>query len=260
MSETIEYEYRDLLAQTWDLGRGDTTQWSDRPFFLEIVRQFGEPVLDVGCGTGRILLDFLAQGIDVDGVDNSPEMLTLCRSKADSLGLSVQLFEQPMETLSLTRRYRTMIVPSSSFQLLTEKTEAEKAIRNFYAHLSPGGVLVMPFSFEWKPGTPLQTEWEKVFEKVRPEDGLTIRRWAKESFSPEKQLWHTEDRYEILQDDKIILTENHRRSPAGLWYTQAQAVALYEKAGFVDVRVSGGFTFDPALPDESLFCVRGIKP
>ena len=227
---------------------------------LETIRQFGEPVLDVGCGTGRILLDFLAQGIDVDGVDNSPEMLTLCRNKADKLGLHPQLSEQHMETLSLPRLYRTIFVPSSSFQLLTKKTEAEEAIRTFYAHLLPGGVLVMPFSFEWKLGTPLQMEWEKVFEKVRPEDGLTIRRWAKESFSPKKQLWHTEDRYEVLQNDEIILTEHHRRSPAGLWYTQAQAVALYEKARFTDIRVLGGFTLHPALPEETLFCVQGTKP
>src|SRR6266550_247114 len=48
-----------------------------------IVTEFGQPVLDVGCGTGRILLDFLVQRIDIDGVDNSPEMLAVCREKAN---------------------------------------------------------------------------------------------------------------------------------------------------------------------------------
>jgi cyclopropane fatty-acyl-phospholipid synthase-like methyltransferase len=62
-------------------------------------------VLDIGCGTGRLLLDYLAQGIDVDGVDNSPEMLARCRAKAQALGLTPRLYEQSMETLALPRAH-----------------------------------------------------------------------------------------------------------------------------------------------------------
>ena len=75
-----DYEYRGLLAQTWDLFRGDTSQWTDRFFYREFINQHGGRVLDVGCGTGRLLLDYLMDGVDIEGVDNSPEMLTLCRA------------------------------------------------------------------------------------------------------------------------------------------------------------------------------------
>src|SRR5438477_9633497 len=114
-----DYTYRGLQALSWDLSRGDTSTWTDRLFYLEIVRKYGEPVLDVGCGTGRILVDFRGQGIDIDGVDNSPEMLAICREKAARLGVSVTLFEQKMESLALPRRYATIRVPSSSLQLVT---------------------------------------------------------------------------------------------------------------------------------------------
>ena len=49
------YEYRGLIASNWDLLRGDTSEWDDRFFFLDVVRESGPPVLDVGCGTGRLL-------------------------------------------------------------------------------------------------------------------------------------------------------------------------------------------------------------
>ncbi len=43
-----DYEYRGLMAQAWDLLRGDTTHWPDRFFYLGVIREVGQPVLDVG--------------------------------------------------------------------------------------------------------------------------------------------------------------------------------------------------------------------
>jgi ubiquinone/menaquinone biosynthesis C-methylase UbiE len=97
-----------------------TSQWPDRPFYLEMIRKYGQPVLGVGCGTGRLLLDYLQHGIDIDGVHNSPEILAICRQKAEQLGLAATVYEQYMETLALPRRYLTILIPSSSLQLITD--------------------------------------------------------------------------------------------------------------------------------------------
>lgn len=247
------------MAATWDLWRDDTADWPDRVFFRDLVRQYGQPALDVGCGTGRIVLDYLSDGVDMDGVDNSPEMLAICGDKARKMGITPLLYEQTMETLDLPRTYRTILVPSSSFQLVTDVEAAREAMRCFFAHLQPGGALVMPFGFEWQEGTPLQTDWFPVFEKVRPGDGATVRRLSRERFSPESQLWHSEDRYEIVQNGAVIASEEHQRSPAGRWYSQAQVVRLYQDAGFTNIQLLRGFTHTPATAKDSLFCVLGIK-
>src|SRR5688572_8237162 len=126
MKET-DYEYNGLMATFWDLLRGDTSQWPDRSFYKEVILSSGQPALDVGCGTGRLLLDYLAEVIDIEGVDNSPEMLAICREKAEKLGLQPTLYQQSMESLDLPRKYRTIIVPSSSFQLLTNLEDAAEA-------------------------------------------------------------------------------------------------------------------------------------
>ena len=109
-----DYEYRGLLANSWDFMRGDTSDFPDREFFREIVERSGEPILDVGFGTGRLLLEYLEDGLDVDGVDVSPEMLDICKKKARDQSLPLRTYTQGIESMDLPRRYRTIIVPSCS--------------------------------------------------------------------------------------------------------------------------------------------------
>ena len=220
---TPNYEYYGMMAEFWDLFRGDTSTWDDRFFYLDVVKKYGGPVLDVGCGTGRILLDFMGQGIDIDGVDNSPDMLALLTQKAEKLNLSPTVYEQEMHQLSLPRKYQTILVPSSSFQLLLDAALPPLAINRFYENLLPGGVLAMPFMTLWKQGDPLESEFTR--EAVRPDDGATIRRWTYTRFDPETDFEHTVDRYEIIRDSKVIESEEHHQSPASRSYTREQAIA-----------------------------------
>ncbi len=252
-----DYEYQGLMAQAWDVLRGDTSQWADRFFYHDAIGRSGQPVLDVGCGTGRLLLDYLAQGIDIDGVDNSPEMLALCRAKAQALGLAPQLYEQPMETLGVPRTYRTIIIPSSSLQLIVEPALADEAMRRVARHLEPGGAVLASFMALRKPGDPLEFAWEQ--SAVRPEDGATIRRVGRSRYDPTLELEHTEDQYQVIIDGKVVAEELHRRSPATRSYTQAQARALFERAGLVDVELFSGFSGEPVKPEDTLFTVVGSR-
>jgi ubiquinone/menaquinone biosynthesis C-methylase UbiE len=254
------YEYRSLYAKTWGLFRGDTSQWEDRFFFREMINQYGGPVLDVGCGTGRLLLDYMLEGVDIDGVDVSPEMLALCREKASQLDLKPRLFQQSMQDLDLPRRYRTIMVPSSSFQLVTDLDSARKTMGRFYQHLEPGGFLIMPFMLIWKKGTPQQTDWEQDGEEERPEDGAVVRRWSRARYDAKNQLEHTETRFEVSREGEIIASEYHARSPATRWYSQTQARDLYHQAGFTDLRMYRGFSHEPATEEDAIFSVVGMKP
>lgn len=257
MTTNPTYEYYGMMAEFWDLFRGDTSTWDDRFFYLDVVKKYGQPVLDVGCGTGRILLDFMQQGIEIDGVDNSPDMLAFLKQKAEKLHLQPTVYPQEMHMLSLPRKYQTILVPSSSFQLLLDAAVPLHVMERFYEHLLPGGVLVMPFMTLWKQGDPLESESTR--EAIRPDDGASIRRWQYARFDPETELEHTVDRYEIIRDGNVIASEEHKQSPATRSYSQEQAVALYQKAGFKDIQVFHEFTFEPVKPEDTLFCVLGFK-
>ena len=214
-------------------------------------------MLDVGCGTGRLLLDYLADGVDIEGVDNSPQMLALCREKADRFGLSPTLFHQSMEDLDLPRRYQVILVPSSSFQLVTDAGDATRAMVRFYERLLPGGILIMPFMLIYQGGSPLETAWRMDAEVARPEDGAVIRRWARASYDLEKQLEHTETRFEVSLDGKVIASEYHARSPATRWYSQNQARDLYLQVGISNLQVFREFSREPAAPEDTIFSIVG---
>lgn len=252
-----EYEYRGLMAQTWDLLRGDPSGQGDYGFYLEMIRASGEPVLDVGCGTGRLLLDYLEAGIDIDGVDVSPEMLALCREKARTRGLTPTLFEQSLDIISLPRTYRTILGTSSVLQLIVDLSDAQRAIARLYAYLEPGGVLVSPFMTLWKEGMPLEREWEKV--AMRDEDGALLHRMGRVWYEPKEECEHTEDIYQVFVEDQVVAAEHHRRSPAARSYTQSQARRLFEQAGFTDIRFLHGFIDELAWSEDALFTVVGFK-
>lgn len=255
-----DYEYRGMMAELWDFFRGDTSTWEDRFFYLEAIKRFGQPALDVGCGTGRLLLDYMAQGIDIDGVDNSPEMLKLLDDKAAQTGLQPRTYLQTMETLDLPRRYRTILVPSSSFQLVLDPRDAARAMERFYASLMNDGALVMPFMDIWKEGQPLEEEWP-VKEMQRPQDGAIVRRYSRSRYDPQAQLEHTEDRYEIMLDGRVIAEELHRRSPATRWYSRAQVEDLYRQAGFgrLEFYSGAGVDFQPVKPDDYYYYAIGVR-
>ena len=177
--------------------------------------------------------------------------------------MSERLHHQPMETLTLPRRYRTIVVSSSTFQLLTDPAQAMEGLRRFYTHLEPGGTLVMSLMLLWTqppPAPQFTTEWSAWQEAVRARDGAIFRRRSRSTFDMVQQLESTEDEYELVQDGRVVATEGHARSPATRWYTQAQATALLEAAGFTHVRLTSGFTPQPAKAEDPLFCAIAARP
>jgi hypothetical protein len=168
-----------------------------------------------------------------------------------------------MEALDLPRRYGTIVVSSSTFQLLTDPAAAAAALRRFHYHLIPGGLLVVSLMLLYTgddPGPIVRTDWSKPRERVRPEDGATVRRWSRATYDLAAQLEHTEDRFEVELDGTVVAREERARSPATRWYSQAESVALLTAAGFVDVRLTSGFTDELAKPDDTLWCAVARRP
>ncbi len=252
-----EYEYKGLIAESWDVLRGDTSNWPDRTFYLELIKKYGQPVLDVGCGTGRLLLDYLAQGVDIDGVDNSPDMLAICRRKAADLGLKPDLYLKHIENLTFPRRYRTVLIPSSTIQLITEPSMVVRALQRIRDFLHENGIVAASIIAIAPENGSRISEWEAKAE--RESDGVTFRRVAWSQYNPDTETEDTRDLYQKIVDGRVVQEERHERLSATRSYDQAQARALFEEAGYRQVDLLSGFTFDPAQPDDRLFVVIAGK-
>ncbi len=142
--EPVVWHYG-LMAERW---AEFNTEAREVPFFLKQIARFGQPVLDVPCGTGRILLPLLHAGIDVDGCDLSEDMLYHCRKKATAEGFSPNLYAQPMHAFDLPRRYKT-IYTCDSFGLSGSRENDLETLRRCYAHLMDNGALLVNIEGEY---------------------------------------------------------------------------------------------------------------
>jgi ubiquinone/menaquinone biosynthesis C-methylase UbiE len=253
-------EYAGLKARSWDVLRGDTSDWADRAFYLDLIEERGQPVLDVGCGTGRLLLDFLAIGIDIDGVELSPDMVAILRAKADAAGLEVddRVTVAAMESMALPRRYRLILVPSSSFQLLTDPTAAAAAMRRLHDHLEPNGTLAMPW-IDISQDYPGGADDRRTTETTEP-DGSILRLMYHGWFDAATGLEHTDERFVRLIDGTVVEDERIVRSPATRQYDRESIRGLHEAAGFDEVEWLSGFTRGPAMPDDRIVTTLARRP
>jgi ubiquinone/menaquinone biosynthesis C-methylase UbiE len=162
-----------------------------------------------------------------------------------------------MESLALPRQYRTILIPSSSIQLVTEPALVARALEQIYRLLLPGGVVAASVMTLWQAGNPLESEWERT--AVRAEDGAAFRQAGRSRYEPANECEHTEDIYQMIVNGQVVAEELHRRSPATRSYTQAQARALFAGAGFSAVDLYSEFTFEPVKPTDTLFTVVAQK-
>ncbi|MCA9489930.1 MAG: class I SAM-dependent methyltransferase [Myxococcales bacterium] len=135
-------DYDRLMATTYDPIYADVrTPSGDRDFYVAQAVAAGGPVLELGCGTGRILLGVAAHGIEITGVDPSEAMLDVLRSKSPPA--NVTLVRGRMEELDLADHgFALAMVPFRAFMHLLTVEAQLAALARIREHLRPGGKLV----------------------------------------------------------------------------------------------------------------------
>jgi SAM-dependent methyltransferase len=112
---------------------------ADLPLWEEMAERAGGPVLELGCGTGRVVLHLARRGHEVIGLDSDPELLAALTERA--AGLPVRTVEADARGFELDGRVALALAPTHLLQLLPTSADRVEALRRVAAHLEPGGLL-----------------------------------------------------------------------------------------------------------------------
>ena len=180
----------DEIVRYYDLIHDGLT--ADRDFILELAKECDGPVLELGCGSGRLLLPLAQAGYTAVGVDSSEEMLAQARQRfaVPNLGYQPRLILGDMSTLELSQRFGLVVIPYNTFMHLSTP-QMRATLRRVR---------------EWLGGNGRLANGGRLFiDLINP---LPFQNLAdEETFTPETTLFDAENNREIVQSSRFHVDE-----------------------------------------------------
>lgn len=230
----------------------------DLEYWLTLARQHGDPVLELGCGIGRVLIPLAEQGSSVTGLDNHPGMLARARARLPAeLQGQVELLAGELTDFDLNQRFRLAIVPCNTFAELDQRRAAQ-TLERLHTHLLPGGMLAFEMP---NPPDALQNPPESdelLMEMFDPQTDLSVELYASQSASEDNSIINVRWEYRMLFPDGRgeaveIPTRYHLRH-------ESDMQGLLLDAGFAAIKFFGDYDGSPLLPDSPRMLVQAKRP
>jgi len=215
----------DPIARIYDPWSASVVE--DVELYVEEAHAAGGPVVELAVGTGRIAIPVAKAGVRVIGVDQSPEMLAVARTYAESEGVSdlVELRLGDMREPPVDERVSLVTIPFRSLLHMPDDVEKLRVLRAAFALLEPGGRLVFD-----------------VFAPSAEDIAETHGRWVeREAGIFERADWDEDARtlrLSVRSGDAAVSFDLH-------WLGAAEWESLIARAGFTLETVYGWFDRRP---------------
>jgi SAM-dependent methyltransferase len=235
-------EYGDVTSRYYDGAYAKIRDPSgDRQFYLEVARELGGPVLELGCGTGRILLPIAQEGFPCTGLDASPSMLAALRSKGPPPTL--RLVHAEMQDFDLGEdRFTLIFVAFNTFSHLLAIEDQLRCLASVRRHLAPGGAFALDVfapRLDWLAQLDKPEAKDATFEQ----DGEEITRYASVRYDLALQRLHVRMRYERCREGQVLGEESVEFTMR--YFFRYELEHLLARAGFDDVTIYGAFDRRP---------------
>ena len=235
-------EWSDLYDRVYAWKRDDI------PFYVEEARRSGGPVLELGCGTGRVAIPVAQAGVEVVGVDSSAKMLHVARRKAKALGPikgKLTWVRGDMRSLSVARKFALVIIPYRGFLSLLSVEEQRRCLEGIKAHLLPGGKLVFDiFVPDLHTITEGSTALVHSWDVTHPETGHRLVVWDQSRFDNYNQVINVRMIIEELNVTGEMVRKLYRDFQLR-YIHRYEAQHLLELCGFHVLDIFGGFDRQP---------------
>jgi ubiquinone/menaquinone biosynthesis C-methylase UbiE len=236
----------DLIAPFYDSEHAHFSQ------DLDMYRNFAElsggtsgTVLELACGSGRVLLPLAREGYKLAGVDTSAYMLDLARQRLQEERLATRctLVQQDMTALHLGRTFNMAFIALGSFAHVTERKQQQQALAAIRAHLSTGAIFILDLSnadahyMESTSGQVLhQGTWQR-------DDGTLLTHFVSAASSQAQHLlelthFYDQHRQGGAVQRTVVTTHVYL-------FERAETELLLEQAGFVNKEVYGDYELSP---------------
>jgi SAM-dependent methyltransferase len=221
----------------------------DIPFYLDCARQGGSPVLELACGTGRILVPMAEAGYEIYGIDLSANMLDRCKQRVAEHGVGdrVHLYLEDMARFEAPRAdFGLAYIPFRSFMHLNTQAEQLACLERTFACLRPGGLFVVDVYAPSYRHLALEPDRPFVLRReTQLPNGHTLKRWDRfVRNDPILQMQHSELRFEEYDAQGKLVRE--RTLPLTTRYTfRYEMQLLLERVGFEWVDVYRDYARNP---------------
>lgn len=248
----------DRFAAFYD---GDYRDYDDDlDALLELAAECGDPILELGCGTGRVMVPIAQAGQRIVGVDISPGLLNVARAKLDRshVGARAILAQGDLRTCDLAEKdFSLAICTSNTLMHFVTPADQLAVLRNAHRHMRTGGMLFIDL---FNPDIPRLLEVNGLMELAdqwRDEDAAAqVIKWSVRSVDLAAQLQETLFIYEQVFDDGRV-----RKTPCPftvryLWRNEGEL--MISAAGFTVEDVWGDFDGSPysGASDHLIFLAR----
>ena len=263
MTSNSGYEEYAFIADLYD----HVTLYRDRPdvgFFVDAAEAAGSQVLEVGCGTGRVLIPTARAGLDIVGLDLSPHMLAVCRRRlldeSEAVQGRVQLVEADMRHFELGRRFTLATIPFRPFQHLLTVEDQLACLTTIHRHLAGDGVIILDVfnpSLDFLVNRPTGEELGEEPEFSTPDGRRITRRHKTVAQDRFNQVNHFELVYYVTHPDGREERLVHAFSLRYLFRFEGEH--LLARAGFEVEHVHADYDRSPygsKYPGELVFVAR----
>ncbi len=238
----------DRFARFYDLDLGSEAE--DVELYLSFAKRTGGPVLEIGCGTGRLLLPLAKAGYECVGVDVSPAMLAIAQAKieAERLASRVSVLQADARELEIGRRFGLAFIGLNSFMHFVTDADQRSVLAGIHYHLDGLGTLVLDLpnpdsSLLGEASGQLVHEWTRV----SPETGRTVMKTRAQRVDAAAQMLDLLFVYDEIDEVGIV-----RRTAVPFplrYYYRRELELLLEACGFAVEAVYGDYWFSEYAPD-----------
>jgi len=257
----------ELIADLYDF----VAPYRARPdidFYVDAAKGANGPVLEVGCGTGRVLIPTARAGVDIVGLDLSPDMLGVCRQRLESEPAAVQsraqLVQADMREFNPSKTFKLVTIPFRPFQHLMTVADQLACLASIRRHLPDDGLLIFDLfnpSLDALVNGPLGEELELEPEFSTPDERRVVRRDKAVSRDRFNQVNQHELLYYVTYPDGR--EERLVQAFALRYLFRFEAEHLLARAGFEVEHLYGGFdksAYGSKYPGELIFVARKRAP